>query len=62
MDARSDAPLRRGGSFRRGGPVRARPEEIARAVVFLASEEGGFITGSTLPINDGQYMMEGAAL
>jgi NAD(P)-dependent dehydrogenase (short-subunit alcohol dehydrogenase family) len=61
MDARSDAPLRRGGSFRRGGPVRARPEEIARAVVFLASEEG-FITGSTLPINDGQYMMEGAAL
>jgi len=28
----------------------------------LASEEGGFITGSTLPINDGQYMMEGAAL
>jgi len=61
MDARSDAPLRRGGSFRRGGPVRARPEEIARAVVFLASEES-FITGSTLPINDGQYMMEGAAL
>jgi NAD(P)-dependent dehydrogenase (short-subunit alcohol dehydrogenase family) len=42
---------------RRGGPVRARPEEIARAVVFLASEEGGFITGSTLPINNGQYMM-----
>ena len=40
----------------------ARPEEIARAVVFLGSEEGGFITGSTLPINNGQYMMEGAAL
>jgi acetoacetyl-CoA reductase len=33
------------------------PEEIARAVVFLASEEGGFITGSTLSINGGQYMM-----
>jgi acetoacetyl-CoA reductase len=32
------------------------PEEIARAVVFLASEEGGFITGSTLSINGGQYM------
>jgi acetoacetyl-CoA reductase len=32
------------------------PEEIARAVVFLASEEGGFITGSTLSINGGQYV------
>lgn len=31
-------------------------EEIARAVVFLASDEGGFITGSTLSINGGQYM------
>src|SRR4051794_16485310 len=33
------------------------PEEIARAVAFLAGEEGGFITGSTLSINGGQYMM-----
>ncbi|HEX8664917.1 MAG TPA: acetoacetyl-CoA reductase [Beijerinckiaceae bacterium] len=33
------------------------PEEIGRAVVFLASEDGGFITGSTLSINGGQYMM-----
>lgn len=32
------------------------PEEIARAVVFLASDEAGFITGSTLTINGGQYM------
>jgi len=40
----------------------ARPEEIARAVVFLGSEEGGFITGSTLSINGGQYVMKGAAL
>ena len=34
-----------------------KPEEIGRAVAFLASEEGGFITGSTLSINGGQYMM-----
>jgi acetoacetyl-CoA reductase len=30
------------------------PEEIARAVVFLASDEAGFVTGSTLSINGGQ--------
>ena len=32
------------------------PEEIARCVVFLASDEAGFITGSTLSANGGQYM------
>jgi acetoacetyl-CoA reductase len=32
------------------------PEEIARCVNFLASDEAGFITGSTLSINGGQYM------
>ncbi|PWF80719.1 beta-ketoacyl-ACP reductase, partial [Kocuria rosea] len=31
------------------------PEEIARAVVFLAADDAGFITGSTLTINGGQY-------
>jgi acetoacetyl-CoA reductase len=31
------------------------PEEIARCVLFLASEEAGFITGSTLTANGGQY-------
>jgi len=31
-------------------------EEIARAVSFLASEDGGFITGSTMSINGGQHM------
>ncbi len=31
-------------------------EEIARAVVFLASEEAGFITGATLTMNGGQYI------
>jgi acetoacetyl-CoA reductase len=33
------------------------PEEIARAVVFLASDQAGFITGSTLSANGGQYMV-----
>jgi acetoacetyl-CoA reductase len=32
------------------------PEEIARCVVFLASDAAGFITGSTLSANGGQYM------
>jgi len=31
-------------------------DEIGRAVVFLASDEAGFITGSTLSINGGQYL------
>jgi acetoacetyl-CoA reductase len=31
-------------------------EEIARCVVFLASDEAGFITGSTISANGGQYM------
>ncbi|ODU20606.1 MAG: beta-ketoacyl-ACP reductase [Sphingomonas sp. SCN 67-18] len=30
--------------------------EIARGVAFLCSEDGGFITGSTLSINGGQHM------
>ena len=33
------------------------PEEIARAVVFLAADDAGAITGSTLTINGGQYMV-----
>jgi acetoacetyl-CoA reductase len=31
------------------------PEEIARAVVFLASDDAGFITGSTISANGGQF-------
>ena len=33
-----------------------RAEEIAAAVVYLAGEEAGFMTGATLAINGGQYM------
>jgi acetoacetyl-CoA reductase len=33
------------------------PEEIARCVVFLAADESGLITGSTLSANGGQYMI-----
>jgi len=33
-----------------------RASEIARAVLFLVADEGGFITGSTLSINGGQHM------
>jgi acetoacetyl-CoA reductase len=33
------------------------PEEIARAVVFLVADEAGFITGSTLSANGGQYLI-----
>jgi acetoacetyl-CoA reductase len=40
-------------------PVRrlGEPEEVGRCVVFLVAEESGFITGSTLTINGGQYMV-----
>jgi acetoacetyl-CoA reductase len=31
-------------------------EEIARAVSFLAAEDAGFITGSTMSVNGGQHM------
>lgn len=34
-----------------------KPEEIARCVVFLAADDAGYITGSTLTVNGGQYMV-----
>jgi acetoacetyl-CoA reductase len=33
-----------------------KPEDIARTVAFLVSDEAGFITGSTLSVNGGQHM------
>ncbi len=42
----SRIPLGRGGH----------PEEVAAAVVFLASDEAGFINGHTLNINGGMYV------
>ena len=34
----------------------AKPDEIARCVRFLASEDAGYITGATLSANGGSYM------
>ena len=34
----------------------AKPEEIARGIAFLASDDAGFVTGETLSINGGKYM------
>ncbi|MDJ1157473.1 acetoacetyl-CoA reductase [Chelatococcus sp. SYSU_G07232] len=36
-----------------------RAEEIAEAVTYLASDKAGFITGSVLTINGGQYIANG---
>ena len=34
----------------------AKPEEIAAAVSYLASDEAAFMTGADISINGGQYM------
>lgn len=33
------------------------PEEVARCVLFLVADEAGWITGSTITVNGGQYMI-----
>ena len=33
------------------------PEEIARCVVFLASENSGFVNGSTISANGAQFFV-----
>jgi len=33
------------------------PEDIARAVTFLAGDGGSYITGQTLNVNGGMYMV-----
>jgi acetoacetyl-CoA reductase len=45
-------------SIVKGIPVArmGKPEEVAEIVSFLASEKAGFITGSTISANGGQYM------
>jgi NAD(P)-dependent dehydrogenase (short-subunit alcohol dehydrogenase family) len=34
----------------------AQPQDIARAAVFLASDQAGFVTGHTLHVNGGSYL------
>jgi NAD(P)-dependent dehydrogenase (short-subunit alcohol dehydrogenase family) len=34
----------------------AQPDDIARAAVFLASENAAFVTGQTLHVNGGSYL------
>jgi 3-oxoacyl-[acyl-carrier protein] reductase len=39
----------------RGRP--GQPEDVAEAIVFLAGSKGGFVTGVTLPVTGGQFII-----
>jgi 2-hydroxycyclohexanecarboxyl-CoA dehydrogenase len=58
MEATRQANPRLGDALVRAIPFRrlARPEEIAAAVAFFASDEAGYVTGQTLSVSGGLTM------
>jgi len=56
MTAALGAPEREALSARIPLQRLGRPEDVAAAVVFLASQAGGYLTGETLQINGGMFM------
>jgi NAD(P)-dependent dehydrogenase (short-subunit alcohol dehydrogenase family) len=44
-------------SGNREGSVCARPEEVAAAALFLASDESSFVTGAEIPVDGGMVQV-----